>query len=203
MSWGGKCLPFMHRLCSCAVLGDPLAGCAARAANQLATDLTRVHKAGAISKNRQPFASRRRSRRGDLFLWGKLGHRLLWRSHEAAGFALPETDAELVVHMHLGPETDILVDDVDEAFASFLSAGGEALQPPFDIAIGRCARIRDPFGNELVILDQSKGRLVTDSLGPWISIFSEPSGVDASEKDPTETFGKTRQELPRECRTAY
>ena len=95
----------------------------------------------------------------------QLGHRLLWRSHEAAGFALPETDAELVVHLHLGPETDILVDDVDEAFASFLSAGGEALQPPFDIAIGRCARIRDPFGNELVILDQSKGRLVTDSDG--------------------------------------
>ena len=99
------------------------------------------------------------------FYGGKLGHRLLRRSHEAAGFALPETDAELVVHLHLGPETDILVDDVDEAFASFLSAGGEALQPPFDIAIGRCARIRDPFGNELVILDQSKGRLVTDSNG--------------------------------------
>ena len=95
------------------------------------------------------------------FYGDKLGHRLLWRSDQAAGFALPETDAELVVHLHLGPETDILVDDVDEAFASFLSAGGEALQPPFDIAIGRCARIRDPFGNELVILDQSKGRLVT------------------------------------------
>ena len=99
------------------------------------------------------------------FYGDKLGHRLLWRSDQAAGFALPETDAELVVHLHLGPETDILVDDVDEAFASFLSAGGEALQPPFDIAIGRCARIRDPFGNELVILDQSKGRLVTDSDG--------------------------------------
>ena len=28
-------------------------------ANRLATGLTRVHKAGAISKNRQPFASRR------------------------------------------------------------------------------------------------------------------------------------------------
>lgn len=121
---------------------------------------------------------------------------MLWRSHEAAGFALPETDAELVVHMHLGPETDILVDDVDEAFASFLSAGGEALQPPFDIAIGRCARIRDPFGNELVILDQSKGRLVTDSLGPWISIFSEPSGVDASEKDPTGPHSEGHEKLP-------
>ena len=99
------------------------------------------------------------------FYGDTLGHRLVWRSDEAAGFALPETDAELVVHLHLGPETDILVDDVDEAFASFLSAGGEALQPPFDIAIGRCARIRDPFGNELVILDQSRGKLVTDRNG--------------------------------------
>jgi predicted enzyme related to lactoylglutathione lyase len=109
------------------------------------------------------------------FYGDKLGHRLLWRSDEAAGFALPETDAELVVHLHLGPETDILVDDVDEAFASFLSAGGEATQPPFDIAIGRCARIRDPFGNELVILDQSKGKLVTDRNGRVTGVESPSS----------------------------
>lgn len=99
------------------------------------------------------------------FYRDQLGHRLLWRSDEAAGFALPETDAELVVHLHIGPETDILVRDVDEAFAEFLSAGGEPIQPPFDIAIGRCARVRDPFGNELVLLDQSKGRLATDPDG--------------------------------------
>ena len=47
------------------------------------------------------------------FYGDKLGHRLLWRSGEAAGFALPETDAELVVRLHLGPETDIL----DQMFA--------------------------------------------------------------------------------------
>ena len=76
-----------------------------------------------------------------------------------------QTDAELVVHLHIGPETDILVGNVDEAFAAILLAGGVAIQPPFDIAIGRCARIRDPFGNELVILDQSKGKLVTDRNG--------------------------------------
>jgi hypothetical protein len=96
------------------------------------------------------------------FYGDKLGHRLLWRSHEAAGFALPETDAELVVHLHIGPETDILVGNDDEAFAAILLAGWVATEPPFDIAIGRCARICDPFGNELVILDQSKaGWLLT------------------------------------------
>ena len=93
------------------------------------------------------------------------GIEFLWRSAEAVGFALPDTDAELVVHLRIGPETDVLVEDVDVAFTLLMNAGCETVEPPFDIAIGRCARIRDPFGNELVILDQSKGRLVTDADG--------------------------------------
>jgi hypothetical protein len=39
------------------------------------------------------------------FYRDRLGHRVLWRSEEAVGFALPDTDAELVVHLHIGPET--------------------------------------------------------------------------------------------------
>ena len=97
------------------------------------------------------------------FYRDRLGHPLVWRDGEAAGFALPETDAELVVHLRIGPETDILVDDVDVALEEFLAAGGEMVQLPFDIAIGRCARVRDPFGNVIVILDQSKGTLSTDA----------------------------------------
>ena len=99
------------------------------------------------------------------FYRDKLGHRLIWRNDEAAGLALPETDAELVLHRRIGPETDIVVDDVDLAFKTFLAAGGQSVEPPFDIAIGRCARVRDPFGNVLVMLDQSKGKLTTDSQG--------------------------------------
>ena len=105
-----------------------------------------------------------------------LGHPLVWRDREAAGFALPETDAELVVHLRIGPETDILVEDVDSAFAAFLNAGGAAVEPPFDIAIGRCARVRDPFGNVLVILDQSKGRLATAPDGAVIGIERPDDG---------------------------
>ena len=97
------------------------------------------------------------------FYRDRLGHPLIWRDKDAAGFALPETDAELVVHLRVGPETDILVDDVDAAFQEMLGAGAEAVQEPFDITIGRCARVRDPFGNVLVILDQSKGILRTDA----------------------------------------
>ena len=108
------------------------------------------------------------------FYRDRLGHRVLWRSDEAVGFALPDTDAELVVHLKIGPETDVLVEDADEAFASFLSAGGEAVEPPFDIAIGRCARVRDPFGNELTLLDQSKGRLAIDREGRVIGVESRP-----------------------------
>jgi lactoylglutathione lyase len=109
------------------------------------------------------------------FYGDRLGHRVLWRSDDAVGFALPDTDAELVAHLNIGPETDVLVDDVGEAFAAFLSAGGEALERPFDIVIGRCARVRDPFGNDLVLLDQSKGALATDPEGRVIGVKPNPS----------------------------
>jgi catechol 2,3-dioxygenase-like lactoylglutathione lyase family enzyme len=99
------------------------------------------------------------------FYRDRLGHPLLWRDDEAAGFGLRDTDAELVVHLKLGPETDILVADTERAFADILAAGGTAVDAPFDIAIGRCARVKDPFGNLLTILDQSKGALVTDAEG--------------------------------------
>ena len=109
------------------------------------------------------------------FYRDRLGHRVVWRSDEAVGFALPDTDAELVAHLHIGPETDVLVEDVDEAVEAFLSAGGEAVENPFDIAIGRCARVRDPFGNELVLLDQSKGVLATDRNGRVVGVTPNPS----------------------------
>jgi catechol 2,3-dioxygenase-like lactoylglutathione lyase family enzyme len=38
------------------------------------------------------------------FYRDRLGHRVLWRSDEAVSLSLPETDAELVVHLHIGPE---------------------------------------------------------------------------------------------------
>ena len=39
------------------------------------------------------------------------------------------------------------------------------MQGPFDIQIGRCVVVQDPWGNELVLLDMSKGRLRTDDAG--------------------------------------
>jgi catechol 2,3-dioxygenase-like lactoylglutathione lyase family enzyme len=109
------------------------------------------------------------------FYRDRLGHRLIWRTEEAAGLALSETAAELVLHRRLGPETDLLVDNVDRAFEAFLNAGGESVQKPFDIAIGRCACVRDPFGNVLVMLDQTKGTLATDDGGRVTGVTPRPS----------------------------
>jgi lactoylglutathione lyase len=116
-----------------------------------------------------------------------LGHPLLWRDRNAAGFALPETDAELVVHLQIGPETDILVEDVENAARRFVEAGGTIVEPPFDIAIGRCARVRDPFGNVLVILDLSKGRLATAEDGQVIGVAPDKNAPATSEAPPNAT----------------
>ncbi|WP_421934161.1 VOC family protein [Phenylobacterium sp.] len=96
---------------------------------------------------------------GIAFYTDALGHRVIWRSPVAAGLAMPDTDAELVLHTQLGPEANLLVADVDEAFDRFLAAGGREIRQPFDIPIGRCAVVMDPQGNVLVMLDQSKGKL--------------------------------------------
>jgi predicted enzyme related to lactoylglutathione lyase len=97
-----------------------------------------------------------------------LGHPVLWRTSDAAGLAMPGTDAELVLHTQQGPEVDLLIDAVDQAFERFIEAGGHAIEAPFDIAIGRCAVVRDPFGDTLVMLDQSKGLFVTEADG-WVT----------------------------------
>ena len=63
------------------------------------------------------------------------------------------------------PETDLLVDSAGEAAHRIVAGGGMVVVPPFDIAVGRCAGARDPWGNVLVVLDLSKGAFVTDDDG--------------------------------------
>ncbi|MBI4134699.1 MAG: VOC family protein [Candidatus Sungbacteria bacterium] len=101
---------------------------------------------------------------GLAFYSRKLGHELIWRTEMAAGLRLPDTDAELVIHAEFKQsETDILVDNADDAATAFEDAGGEIVKEPFDIQIGRCTVVRDPFGNVLVLLDMSKGKLKVDA----------------------------------------
>jgi predicted enzyme related to lactoylglutathione lyase len=92
-----------------------------------------------------------------------LGHELIWRTDKQAGLALPGSEAELVLHIEDRPmETDLTVDSVPDAIERFTAAGGTVIKGPFPIQIGLCAIVSDPWGNELVILDSSKGDLDVD-----------------------------------------
>jgi predicted enzyme related to lactoylglutathione lyase len=95
-----------------------------------------------------------------------LGNQIIWRSESQLGLRLPDTDAEIVLHVKpQEPEIDLTVFCADAAAARFEEAGGQVVVPPFDIQIGRCVVVQDPWGNQLVLLDSSKGLLVTDADG--------------------------------------
>ena len=103
---------------------------------------------------------------GLAFYRDRLGHTLNWRTATAAGLRLPDSDAELVLQTERAePEVDLLVASVEAAVAALVAAGGKVVVPPFDIQIGRCAVVEDPWGNRLVLLDMSKGALTTDASG--------------------------------------
>jgi predicted enzyme related to lactoylglutathione lyase len=61
---------------------------------------------------------------------------------------------------------------VGPAVERFVAAGGRVVVPPFEIAIGRCAVVADPWGNDLVLLDNSKGRFVIDDAGNVTGVHS-------------------------------
>ena len=103
---------------------------------------------------------------GLAFYRDRLGHALLWRTETSAGLKMPDTDAEIVIQTeHPEAEANLLVRSAEKAAALIVEAGGRVVEGPFDIRIGRCAVVQDPWGNRLVVLDMSKGRLVTDAEG--------------------------------------
>lgn len=106
---------------------------------------------------------------GLAFYRDRLGHELIWRTKTAAGLRLPESDAELVIQTEdQRQEVDFLVDSADTAATIIEEAGAKVIVPPFDIQIGRCVVLEDPWGNPLVLLDISKGLLKTDADGNMI-----------------------------------
>jgi lactoylglutathione lyase len=105
---------------------------------------------------------------GDLeealeFYRDKLGHSVIWKTEHSVGLRFPDDEAELVIRLEKrSPETDITVKSVIDATKRFSEAGGKVVVPPFDIQIGKCVVVEDPWGNRLVLLDYSKGLLETD-----------------------------------------
>jgi predicted enzyme related to lactoylglutathione lyase len=103
---------------------------------------------------------------GLAFYRDQLGHQLVWRTERAVGLRLPDTDAEIVLQIEWpGIETNLLVESVDLAVARIVDAGGAVVVPPFEIQIGRCVVVQDPWGTRLTLLDASKGLLATDADG--------------------------------------
>ena len=92
--------------------------------------------------------------------YGRLGHEVKWRRATQAGLRLPDTDVELVVQTEEPDlEIDFLVDDADAAAQAFAEAGGRVVHGPFDIEVGRCVVVEDPWRNRLVLLDLRRGPL--------------------------------------------
>ena len=89
------------------------------------------------------------------------GLRSVWRDATAIGLAFPDTDAEIVLHCDQGipsrVEVHYLVDNVISAVEIFEQQGCRVRVAPFDIPIGKCAVIEDPFGTTLCVLDMSRG----------------------------------------------
>lgn len=111
---------------------------------------------------------------GIRFYRDGLGHSLIWRTDHAAGLRMSESEGEIVIQAERPElEVDLLVTSVNEAVERVTTAGGRVVEAPFEIAIGRCCVVADPFGNPLVLLDSSKGRLVTDADGNVTGVSKE------------------------------
>jgi lactoylglutathione lyase len=104
--------------------------------------------------------------KGLEFYRDKLGHSIIWRSEDAIGLRIPEQDTEIVIQTRdKKTEVNLLVDSVSEAILKIKEAGGSLIFGPIDIPIGKYATLKDPWNNELAILDTSKGLFITDKEG--------------------------------------
>ena len=96
----------------------------------------------------------------------KLGLQIAWKTDNAIGLLMNDDKTEIVIQNEdKKEETDIMVDKVEDAIKIIKRAGGKVICGPFDIKIGKCAVIKDPWNNRMVILDSTKGTFITDKNG--------------------------------------
>ena len=100
---------------------------------------------------------------GEKFYSKALGMPIIWRTENEIAFQTGDGVGEIIIqNKDKWNETDIMVDDVTVAADSIAKAGGKVVAGPFSIKIGLCAVCEDKWGNQLVVLDRSKGLLKTD-----------------------------------------
>jgi predicted enzyme related to lactoylglutathione lyase len=103
--------------------------------------------------------------KGISFYSGALGQRLLWKTATSCGLGLENDVTEVVLVNQHNPTANFKVESVPAALETFREAGGTLEYGPFDIDIGKCAVLADPWGNRYCILDMSKGRYTVDENG--------------------------------------
>lgn len=88
-----------------------------------------------------------------------LGMRQAWsdEAEGSIGLRFPDSDAEIVRHRiaSIPSKVDVtyLVDDVPLAVLTLEREGCTVVTAPFEVAVGRCAVVVDPFGTSLSLID--------------------------------------------------
>ena len=90
-----------------------------------------------------------------------LGLTHLWSNTHSIALGMRDCDAEIVLHddPQIPRECNVhyLVGDVKETAAKLSAAGCSVMVAPFEVRVGMCAVVRDPFENLLNLIDMSKG----------------------------------------------
>jgi len=115
---------------------------------------------------------------GLRFYRDALGHELRWRNDEIgqAGLAMPGSDTEIVLATGLEYAPNWLVTSATEAAREIVSAGGRAIAGPIEIPVGQVMIVDDPFGNQLVLVDLSKGLYTTSPDGRVTGVTAHGQG---------------------------
>jgi predicted enzyme related to lactoylglutathione lyase len=80
-----------------------------------------------------------------------------WRDDVSVGMGLQNSKTEVVLNVDGIAGVHYLVDDVPAAVERALAEGCALTVAPFEIVIGWCAVLSDPFGNPVYLLDMTKG----------------------------------------------
>lgn len=108
---------------------------------------------------------------GLAFYRDALGLKLLWQTEKACALSAGAGATEIVLSSADNLMVDIKVNNVEQALPIFTGAGGKVEDGPFDIDIGQCAVVSDPWGNRYCLLDTTNGTYDTDEDGAVIGVF--------------------------------